>query len=181
MIDYYGFADGWRCAYAPGDYYTCPSGYSLSQWYNSPGYANGQCIQNSWVQCPDYNLYKEAESAGMNCSFDNWCALQCSENGNILLSVGAYGPSTGTADTNPNSPYYGYYHPSTLPYIAGPSPITIVAPTGVCPVDSAGHQGVHPSPMNPGCMDYGFFDNITSPLSCPAGEYLDPSTGTCQP
>jgi len=180
MIDYYGF-NGWRCVYAPDDHYECPPGYSLSIWYNSPGYANGLCIANNWIPCPDYNVYQLAKSAGMSCYFTNWCAIQClSNNGSVLLSVGAYGPSTGTAETNPSSPYYGYYHPSTLPTISGPSPITVVNPTGTCPVDSAGHQGFHPTPQDPGCADYGFFDNVATPLSCPAGEYFNPNTGTCQ-
>jgi len=184
MVDYTDFSFGWVCVYAPGDHYTCPPGDSLSYWYWPSGngqYENGQCISNSWVPCPDYNVYQTIKSIpGWSCQFTNWCALQCTD-GNYIYSVGSYGPSEGTADTNPNDPTYGYYRlGSTLPTITGPSPVIPVYPSGSCPSDIAGHQGFHPiSPLNTGCVDYGFFTSTSTPLSCPPGEYWNVSTGSC--
>jgi len=144
--------------------YTCPPGYTLNPQNKY------MCISGSPIPCPDYETYKTLVKMGWNCSIDGWCAIQCSS-GSLLYSVGGYGGSNGTAVN-------GYYYPdSTIATLSG----TPVNPTSTCPGD-----GWHPASVFPGidiasCVEYGIFISTTGPLACPAGEYWDNATGTCQP
>jgi len=159
------------CVTAPDSKYECPSGYTFDS-------SNLSCVLNYYVKCPDYNIYKKLLSSGWSCSYDNWCTLNCNNNG-IVYSSGYYIPSHGTAVTDPSSSYYGYYLPATSATLVASS-ITPVQMPNNCPVDSTSHQGYRLTPNSPVCIDYGFFTSTVTPLSCPFGMYPDPNTGTCQ-